>query len=79
MSASTFPWSSVNPILKPFKCFVRLLENILYVGQWFLKGIHVSRPVECPVKMMNVQGDQAPAKRQKMLTKFEHSSTIDHR
>jgi hypothetical protein len=24
--------------------------------------IHVSRPVECPLKMTNVQGDQAPEK-----------------
>jgi hypothetical protein len=34
----------------------------------FFNGIHVSRPVECQLKM-NVQGDQAPAKRQKMLEK----------
>jgi hypothetical protein len=27
------------------------------------------------LKMMNVQGNQAPAKRQKMLRKFENSST----
>jgi hypothetical protein len=25
-------------------------------------GIHVSRPVECQSKLMNVRGDQAPAK-----------------
>jgi hypothetical protein len=25
-------------------------------------GIHISRPVECKLKMMNVQGDQEPAK-----------------
>jgi hypothetical protein len=31
------------------------------------------RPVECQMKMTNFQGDQAPAKRQKMLTKFENS------
>jgi hypothetical protein len=42
--------------------------------QWFLNGIHISRPVECQLKMMNVQGNQAPAKRQKMLRKFENSS-----
>jgi hypothetical protein len=30
--------------------------------------------VECQLKM-NIQGDQAPAKRQKMLKKFENSST----
>jgi hypothetical protein len=40
-----------------------------------LKGIHVSRPVECQLKMTNVQGDQAPAKRQKLLKNFESSST----
>jgi hypothetical protein len=37
-------------------------------GEYFLcrtvvfDGIHVSRPVECQMKMTNVQGDQAPAK-----------------
>jgi hypothetical protein len=41
----------------------------------FLNGIHVSRPVECQLKMMNVLDDQAPAKRQKMLKKYENSST----
>jgi hypothetical protein len=30
-----------------------------------------SRPVECQLKMTNVQGDQAPAKRQKMLKNRE--------
>jgi hypothetical protein len=33
----------------------------------FFNDIHVSRPVECQLKMTNVPGDQAPAKRQKML------------
>jgi hypothetical protein len=60
---------------KLLKCFVRLLENILLAGQLFLNGIHVSRPVECQLKMTNVQDYQAPAKRQKMLKKFENSST----
>jgi hypothetical protein len=27
-----------------------------------LNGIHVARPVECQLKMTNVQGDQASAK-----------------
>jgi hypothetical protein len=35
--------------------------------QRFLNGIHISRPVKCQLKMTNVQGDQAPAKQQKML------------
>jgi hypothetical protein len=39
-----------------------------------LNGIHVSRPMECQLKMTNVQGDQAKAKRQKMLKKFNNSS-----
>jgi hypothetical protein len=39
-----------------------------------LNGIHVSRPVEGKMKMTNVQDDQVPA-RQKMLKKFENSST----
>jgi hypothetical protein len=38
-------------------------------------GIHISRPVKCQLKMTNIQGDQAPAKRQKMLKIFENSST----
>jgi hypothetical protein len=42
---------------------------------WSFNGIHVSRSVECQLKMTNVQGDQAPAKRQKMLKKFENLST----
>jgi hypothetical protein len=42
--------------------------------QWFLNDIHVSRTVECQLKMTNVQGHQAPAKPQEMLTKFENSS-----
>jgi hypothetical protein len=41
----------------------------------FLNGIHVTRPVECQLKMTNVQGDHASAKQQKMLKKFENSST----
>jgi hypothetical protein len=40
-----------------------------------LNGIHVSRPVECQLKMTNVQGDRASAKRQKILKKFEKSPT----
>jgi hypothetical protein len=35
-----------------------------------LNGIHVSRPVECQLKMMKFQGDQAPAKRQNMMKNF---------
>jgi hypothetical protein len=36
-----------------------------------LNGIHVSSPVKCQLKMTNVQGDQAPAKKpQKMLKQF---------
>jgi hypothetical protein len=33
------------------------------------------KAVDCQLKMTNVQGDQAPAKRQKMLKKIENSST----
>jgi hypothetical protein len=54
---------------------VRLLETILEAGRLFLNGIHISRLVEGQLKMMNVWGNQAPAKRQKMLQKFENSST----
>jgi hypothetical protein len=32
-----------------------------YLSQRFLNGIHVSRPVECQLKMTNAQGDQAAA------------------
>jgi hypothetical protein len=55
------------------KCFVRFLANILQGRNQFLNGIHTSRPVECQLKMTNVQGDQAPAKWQKMLKIFENS------
>jgi hypothetical protein len=75
VSASNSARSSVNPLSKPLKCFVRLLENILKAGQRFLNDIHVSIPVEYQLKMTNFQGDKAPAKRQKMLKKFENSST----
>jgi hypothetical protein len=67
MSASRFVWSLVNLLSKPLKCFPRLLENILYAGQQFWNGLHVSGPVEFQLKMTNIQGDQAPAKWQKML------------
>jgi hypothetical protein len=36
--------------------------------------IHISRPVECQLKMTNIQGDQAPAEQQKMFKKFDSSS-----
>jgi hypothetical protein len=41
---------------------MRLLENILYARQRFLNSIHVSRLAERQLRMMNIQGDQAPAK-----------------
>jgi hypothetical protein len=60
---------------------MRLLENILSARQWFLSGIHVSRLVECQLKTMNIQGDQAPAKRQESwkireLIHEDHRQTI---
>jgi hypothetical protein len=57
---------------------MRLLENILEAGQQFLNGIHISRPEECQLKMTNIQGDQAPAKWQKMLKTYENIHE-DHR
>jgi hypothetical protein len=41
-------------------------------GQRFMNNIHISRQVECQLKK-NVQGYQAPEKRQKMLKNFENS------
>jgi hypothetical protein len=41
---------------------MKLLANI-QAGQQFLNGIHISRPVECQLKIINVLGNQAPAKR----------------
>jgi hypothetical protein len=35
------------------KCFLRFLENIFEAGQQFLNGCHISRPVECQLKMTN--------------------------
>jgi hypothetical protein len=66
VSTSSFVWSSVCLLWKPLKCFASILENIHNSRQRFLNGIHVSRPVECRLKMRNIQGDQAPAKWQKM-------------
>jgi hypothetical protein len=37
-------------------------------------AVHISRPVECQLKMMTVQGYRAPAKQQEMLKKSESSS-----
>jgi hypothetical protein len=62
----------VDPLPKPLKCIERLLENIRQAGQRFLNAIHISRPVKCQLKMTNVQGDKAPAKRQKMLKNSTH-------
>jgi hypothetical protein len=42
-------------------CLHQVLHKAQY-GQQLLNGIHVSWLVECQLKMMNVQGDQAPAK-----------------
>jgi hypothetical protein len=39
-----------------------------------MNDVHVARLVECQLKMTNIQEDQAPAKWQKMLKKFENSS-----
>jgi hypothetical protein len=49
---------------------VSLWENILQAGQRFLNDIHVLRPVDCQLKMTDVNGYQAQAKRQKMLKNF---------
>jgi hypothetical protein len=35
-----------------------------------MNGIYISRLVEGQMKMMNVQGDHAPAKQQKMSKNF---------
>jgi hypothetical protein len=39
-------------------------------GQRSLNSIHVSRPVECQLKMQNAQSEQAPAKPQEKLKTF---------
>jgi hypothetical protein len=39
-----------------------------------LNDIDVSGPVECQLKVPNIQGNRSPAKRQKMLKKFPNSS-----
>jgi hypothetical protein len=50
-------------------------------GEYFLNrraalsGIHISRPVECHLRMTNVQGDETPAKQQKMMKSFQNSFT----
>jgi hypothetical protein len=54
--------------VKPDKCITKTLEMLCEAfGEHslclteFLNSIHVSRPIECHLKM-KVQGDQAPAK-----------------
>jgi hypothetical protein len=44
---------------------------------WYrvLNCIHISRPVECQLKMTNVQSYQTLSKRQKMVKEFKNSST----
>jgi hypothetical protein len=61
-------------LLKPYKCFVRLLENILQAGQHFLNDFHASRLVEC-----HFEGDERPGrpntnKSHKIFKEFENSS-----
>jgi hypothetical protein len=54
---------------------VRLLEKILLAGQKFSNGIHVSRLVECQLKMRNVHGDQHQKNRRaENVKKIENSS-----
>jgi hypothetical protein len=53
---------------------LEILHEAFGARQLFLNGIHISIPVKCQLKM-NFQGYQAPAKQQKMLKKFENSST----
>jgi hypothetical protein len=40
-------------------------EHSLRCTVVFLNGIRGSRPIECQMKMTNIQGEQAPAKRPK--------------
>jgi hypothetical protein len=63
------------------KSATEILEMLhVAFGEYPLSRIAVfgwhSRFKSGQLKMTNVQGDQAPAKRQKMLKKFENSSTI---
>jgi hypothetical protein len=41
-----------------------------------LNGIQVSNPVQRELKMTNFQDEEAPAKQQQMLKKFENSITM---
>jgi hypothetical protein len=45
--------------MEPSKGFVRLLENILKAGQWFLNGFQISTPVECQLKMTILAGNDS--------------------
>jgi hypothetical protein len=55
MKTGTPPTETLEMLCKAFR------EHSLCWTQ-FLNGIHISRLVECQLKMMNIQGDQAPAK-----------------
>jgi hypothetical protein len=53
---------------------MRLLENIFKPDSSFGMTFTFQGWSSCQLKMVNVQGNQAPAKQQKMLKKFENSS-----
>ena len=73
-STSLFISSAMNGKIKQYVCiklYVKLNNSTtemlrevfgeLYLsGRGFLNGIRISRPVECQLKMTNVQDDQAP-------------------
>jgi hypothetical protein len=68
----------IKSCMKLGKCATGSFETLEASGDYsqrFSGDIHVSSPVECQMKMTKVQGDNAPAKRQKMLKEFENSST----
>jgi hypothetical protein len=53
-------------------------ENFLYTGQQFLNGIHVSRLVECRLKMTNVPGRPSTRKTTENVEKTRELIHEDH-
>lgn len=77
MLADTFEQSAciifcVNfgkPVTENFKMLLELLANILYIEHRWLNGLHISRSVECQLKIMSLYSNNSSAKSPKNVKK----------
>lgn len=84
MLADTFEQSAciiscVNfgkPVTENFKMLLELLANILYIEHRWLSGLHISRPVECQLKIMSFYGNKSSAKSPKNVKKKKKTDCI---